>query len=435
MMRIILITLITCLLLVVYGCTPEAPLPLERPDLPATFQGTVGSYCELTGYDPVRVQCFSLVVGLDNTGSSECPPSARTFMIKQIRRLRDGGMLPRKYDDFTAAEILTGRDTAVVEVTGLVPAGAPRGARFDVEVMVASGTQTTSLQRGWLIPSELRVVVGRATGGQLVRNPTAIASGPIFINPMPISTMTQQRSDRRRGIVLGGGVSTADRVITLSLLRPDFHNAQQIQKRLNNRFEEAGVRVVGEASRERITLRIPPSYRDDYNHFVSLVWALFMQESQGFTDNKLRELQQLAQEPDPDYELIGLSWEAIGRPALGSLELLYSEGEIDEAGFYAAQTAVNLGDNRALNALIKLSQNENHPFQLKAIEVLSSKYTDARVQSRLRSLINHPNSQIKLLAYEGLRKTANLSIKAIPVSGDFKLEMVNSPGENVILIW
>ena len=425
---------ITCLIAAVYGCTPRDSAPVEYPDIPPTFLGTVGSHCELSGYDPVRVQGYSLVVGLHNTGSSECPPSARTYLIKHIRSMRDSGMLSGRYAELTAEEILYGRDTAVVEVTGLVPAGAPRGERFDVEVTVVEGTQTTSLQSGWLIPSELRVVVDRTSGGQLVRRSTAKALGPIFVNPLPVSTVSEQTSDPRRGIVLGGGVSTVDRLITLSLLRPDFRNARQIQKRLNNRFEEAGGQVVAEATRERINLRIPPSYRNDYNHFISLVWCLYMQESQGFIDNKLRELQQLARAPDQDYELISLAWEAIGRPALGSLQLLYSEEEIDEAAFYAAQTAVRLGDNRALNTLIKLAKNENHPFQLQAIKVLCDNYTDVRVQSILRTLINDPDSQIKLLAYEGLRKTANLNIQTIPVSPDFKLDVVESPGENIILI-
>jgi len=427
--------IITCLMAVVYGCGSTDPAAFDYPDLPATFQGTVGSYCDLTGYDSIRVQCFSLVVGLHNTGSSECPPSAREYIVKHIRSLRDSGMLPRKYDDLTAGEILSGRDTAVVEVTGLVPAGAPKGERFDVEVLVAEGTQTTSLQSGWLIPSELRVVVGRATGGQLVRSITARASGPIFINPLPISTMTQRRSDPRRGIVLGGGVSSADRVITLALLRPDFRNAQQIQKRLNNRFAEAGGRVVTEATREYINLQVPPSYRGDYNHFISLVWGLYMQESQDFVDNKLRELGKLAREPDQDFEMISLAWEAIGRPALGSLQILYREPDIDEAGFHAAQTAVRLGDNRALNIMIDLAAEDNHRFQLEAIKILSDHYTDARVQSSLRKLINHSNSQIKMLAYEGLRNTLNLTIETTAVSNEFKLEVVDSPGENVILIW
>ena len=174
---------------------------MERPDMPPTFRGTVGSYCELTGYYPVQVHGYSLVLGLPQTGSSECPPSIKTFLTKHIRSLRDGGYLPSNFSQLTAEQIINSRNTALVEVIGVVPAGAPKGDQFDVEVTVLEGTQTTSLQGGWLMPTELRQVVGRYTGGTMVRQPTARARGLVFINPLPLSAATGEKADPRRGIV------------------------------------------------------------------------------------------------------------------------------------------------------------------------------------------------------------------------------------------
>ena len=420
---------------VIYGCGTQAPPPSEHPDVPPTFRGTVGSYCELFPDNPVRVQAYSLVLGLSGTGSSECPPTIKSYLVKQLRSLRDRGYLPNIYRQLTAEQIIASSSTAVVEVIGTVPARAPKGERLNVEVTVLEGTQTTSLQGGWLMPTDLRQVVGRYTGRPLARQPTARAAGPIFINPLPLSLVTGQKADPRRGIVLGGGQSTADRTIRLSLLRPDFRIAQQIQNRLNSRFEEPEGPKVAEATREYVNLRIPPSYRNRYNHFVSLVWALFLQNSPGFLDNKLSELQILAGQPGQDYETISLAWEAIGRPALGNLELLYREEGLGEVSFYAARTALNLGDPQAINVLITMAQDENHPSQLPAIQVLSENSSNVRSRSTLRRLIHDKNHQIRLWAYQGLRKTGDPSIRSVALSRDFGLEVVDSSGEKIIYIW
>ncbi len=429
---------IIILLSISYGCNSQEQPPVERPDMPPTFRGTVGSYCELTGYYPVRVHGYSLVLGLTQTGSSECPPAVKTYLVKHIRSLRDGGYLPSNFNRLTAEQIINSRSTALVEVVGVIPAGAPKGEQFDVEVTVLEGTQTTSLQGGWLMPTELRQVVGRYTGRTMVRQSTARAGGPVFINPLPLSAATGQKADPRRGIVLGGGQSLKDRIIRLSLLRPDFRIAQQIQNRLNSRFEEPEGPKVAEATRDQVTLRIPPFYQDRYNHFISLVLALYLQDSPGFLENKLRELQALARQPGLDEATIlriSYAWETIGRPSLPSLELLSQEPGLGRISFYAARTALNLDEPWAIDAMITMAQDDNHPAQLPAVQTLSENFSNLRSRSALRKLISNKNHRIRLLVYEGLRKTNDPSVRTVAISRDFRLEVVDSPGNKIIYIW
>lgn len=121
---------IITLLSIIYGCNSQELPPVERPDIPPTFRGTVGSYCELTGYYPVRIHGYSLVLGLSQTGSSECPPVVKTYLVKHIRSLRDGGYLPSNFSQLTAEQIINSRSTALVEVVGVVPPGPRKGSNL-----------------------------------------------------------------------------------------------------------------------------------------------------------------------------------------------------------------------------------------------------------------------------------------------------------------
>ena len=150
----VIITIIS----IIYGCNNQKQPPVERPDVPPTFQGTVGSYCELIGYYSVRVHGYSLVMGLPQTGSSECPPAIKPYLVKHIRSLRDGGYLPSNFKNLTADQIINSRNTAMVEVINLQPQSD--GGEVTL-VETTADHQRCYLEGEWGEPGEVFVVEKR----------------------------------------------------------------------------------------------------------------------------------------------------------------------------------------------------------------------------------------------------------------------------------
>lgn len=397
---------------------------------------TVGGMCELAGFTAVRVEGYGVVCNLSGTGSSECPPTQREFLLHQLRALNSQGLIPKNYELMTAEQILDSTTTAAVKVSGLVPPGAPKGDIFDVEVVVLPQTQTTSLQGGWLLPTDLQVIISGESGA-LAGQPTARAAGPVFINPFPVSTRQGTKSDPRRGVIMGGGKSLHDRSLLLNIMQPDTRYAGLIQRRINTRFGQSGGPTIADATRSVVQIKVPPEYRTQYRHFVELLMALDLEERPGYRDLRLRELNSLAERPDADFESIALSWEAIGKDVLRYLIPLYKDPN-DKRAFYAARTALNLGDLTALDAMVAMAKNDRHPCQLKAAEALGNLGQNSRTiqaRSALAALLHSPNGRLRMLAYNGLRKARDGRIRVIPLPGDFSLELVDSTAGNMVCVW
>ncbi|MBN1765863.1 MAG: flagellar basal body P-ring protein FlgI [Sedimentisphaerales bacterium] len=395
---------------------------------------TIGDLCELMGYESVKVQGFSLVWGLPGTGSNECPSSKRSYLVQHIRKFKNTVFSGTDYEFMEAEQIIDSFSTAVVHVEGIVPAGAPEDTKFNVDVGIPWATQTTSLQGGILFPTELQVVVSGSKGRALASQRSAMAAGPIFINPFPLVADTGRKADPRKGIVLGGGISFKDRNIQLALLEPNSSVAQQIQRRINTRFQAPIGANVADANRNSVRIIIPDEYRDQYQHFIKLLLTIPLQDSALYQELKLKELSEQVKLPGANYEAITLKWEALGRQSLKYLQPLYEKGYGLE-GFYAARTALNLGDKHAIDPLIIMAKNDQHICQLLAIQTLGQASDDIRSQAALAELIDHKNTRIRILAYQGLRRNLNRRIKSTTLPGGFKLESVNSTGENLICIW
>jgi len=427
------------LILIFYGCHQSTQTPSEaiRIEADKIFEGTVGSICELIGYQSVKVQGYSLVIGLAGTGSSDCPVTVKkNYLEKDLRLLKEQGFLPSAYLNLSADEIIKHNSTAVVMVSGMVPAGALKGDRFDVEVRALEGTQTTSLQGGRLLRSQLQIVVPGYRGRPLASRPTALAYGHIFINPFSVKQGEARKVDPRRGVVLGGGRATYDSRIQLSLLRPDYRKAQLIQNRINSRFQGPDDEKIAEATgRSSIILRAPKAYRDRYGYFISIVWGLYLQGSPGYLERKLVELMELSQQPEADYEAISLAWEGIGKPALPKLYPLYEDVSSGKPAYYAACTALNLEDRKAIDAMVKMSLDDTHPYQILAAKALSEYPSDLHGRAALVSLLRKDNYRLRLLAYAGLHKGKDFVIRSSKLGEGFTIDEVPGVGEPIVAVW
>lgn len=393
---------------------------------------TVGSLCELVDYQSVRVTGYSLVWGLAGTGSRECPTRVRQFLVQYLRQSKSQLRI-EGYDGLTAEQIIASPDTAVVLVTGTVPAGAPRGEAFDVTVTALPATQTTSLQGGYLLETELRIAARSQSGTTPMTRQYAIASGPTFINPF--SRPDGVKTDPRRAHIIGNARSLYDRRIGLALLNPDYRTAEMIQNSINSRFPGADGDRTADATRTAVTLRIPPEYRDDHAHFVDLISALFLQSRPGYLENKLREIDELLSDGRADFNTVGLAWEAIGRTALPFVTRHYDDSD-QRLAFHAARTALRLGDAVAVDVLIRIANNDDHPERLRAVQALGRATDDPRGRTALLHLLEQPNARARMLAYDALRKARDPAIASTRLPGGFTLDIVPGPKKDHILcVW
>lgn len=431
--------LITLCLAAICGCSEPASPPAEPQEATVESLGrTIGQVCELVGYENVRVRGHGLVVGLRGTGSSECPSVTREYMLKHLRQTQPQDYLGRKYIGVTAEQLLESHDTAVVELIGYVPAGAPAGTRFDVNVNVVRATQTTSLQGGYLIASDLQIVVAGQGGVALGGHPVAVAEGPIFINPFPLRTgrtgHAAVMTDPRTGVVLGGARSLADRKVRVSLYQPSYRLAQQIQRRINGRFGDEAQRVADATTRSSLNLTIPNNYINRYADFFRVLRVLYLNDSTGYLELRLRELNGIALEEDADYEALSWAWEAIGRTSLAPLRTTYDKHD-GLLPFFAARTARNLGDRLAIDALADMALDKEHVARLRAAQALAPVARDVRARATLGKLVNLPHARLRLLAYDGLRRTGDTRITSHRLPGGFKVESIPSAADNILCVW
>ena len=424
------LVLLTVSLSITSGCNKKNT---QQVDISEKFSDNIKNICHLAGYEGIRVAGFSLVWGLQGTGSSECPPDIRNVLEKHIKVLKssDKKYLPDKYARMTAEQLINSTDTAVVRITGIVPAGAPADTKFDINVFIPFASQTTSLEGGTVLPTELRRVEGGIPGREV-----AIAGGPIYIDPLPIYKEGEVvKADKRFGVVLGGGISRYDRKIKLVLFEPDSRVSQLVQNRINSRFPLSGNKKVAEAqNREFLTINIPEEYKDNHNYFIKILLKLYLNDSASFQEQILSELEEKSKQPDANFEEITLAWEAIGRGALPNLKKLSENIDTVEA-YYAARTILNMGDLSIIKPLSLIARSETHPCRYKAAGTLGTAIDDPMSSWTLAGLLNSHDDLMRMIAYDALRKGNHSYVLPMQLSNHSVLDSVKSSAKNMICAW
>ena len=419
---------------------PAKPKQNAAPSV-ADLGTTISDLCEFSGYQTVRVQGYGLVWNLADTGSSECPPSQLQAMLTYLRQIRPQRYMPSPYREMSAETLLNSRKTAVVQVTGLIGPGSPKGTIFNVDVTVAPATQTTSLIGGYLIETDLRMTMRNPLGRSLDSRIVAVAEGPVFINPFPLSdaaedgTTNTLKADPRSGVILGGGKSLHDRRVQLDIIEPDYRIAAQLERRINGRFMEQEGKKIADANRSRLLITLPGRYRQNPQDFYGMLGVMYLQDRTGYLELKLRELETMARQDDADLEQIALAWRAIGRTSIQYLRQLYSSDDNEALRFYAAKTALQLGDTKAVEALGRIATDDASVWQNNAAAALGLAGDDIQARALLGQLLNHPNNKIRLIAYEQLRNTLDARIKVAAMPGGFQIEAAPGDQENLLCVW
>jgi len=374
---------------------------------------TIGSLAEVFAFDTIAVEGYGLVGGLNQTGSAECPPAVRAYLKQYILKKLPG------HKNVNA--LIDGSDTAVVVVKGLMPAAAYENQqRFDIRVEALLGTQTTSLEGGWLYGAELKVAGRFSTGMKTL----ATAQGPVFID-----TIETPAADKKVGYILGGGRGLDDYKIRLALRKPDYRLAGLIRDRLNERF---GVGTARAISAGQIELKVPAKYREQKQRFISIVKATYLtQNRQTMRARVITFVGKLATSDDKYASEIAL--EAVGNASVGKLAALLNSLD-QEVRLRAARCMLNLGSDEGLEVLREIAMDEDSGYRFEAIEAIAAAASRNDAAFVSRRLLQDEDFNVRLAAYETLRKINDISIAQRLVARSFYLEQIAQSKHKTIFV-
>jgi len=398
------------------GCGPHPPAP-EAIDRPVPLGVTVGSLGRLYQVKAVPVRGYGIVAGLPGTGSAECPPDLRQTLTKYIQQ-----QMPRDAP-FDPDAFINSKETAVVEIYGVIPSLAMEGDNFDITVRALSRSQTTSLEGGRLYTAELSEARGFVGSGSYLKT-LAKARGPVYID-----RLDPQAGSPLEGLVLGGGTVLNSVQVLLVLNEANFYAAKVVRDRINERF---GPGTAAALSATEIRITIPPRFRDARLKFVALMRQVYL------PDPTATEAQQIAKLVDvlatgPNKLATELALEAIGRRVADSLiPLLDAKDPV--VRFSAARCLVNVGDARGLKTLETFATDPQSTRRLEAIEAIGTAVDRSLATPILRQLLAEEDFDVRFAAYRQLRRLQDLSVSRILVAGDFFVETVEGGGPAVVYV-
>lgn len=416
------------------GTLSKKDAKLQQTALAAAMQGTIGSvaYAE-GGLRLMRVRGYGLVTGLAGKGSRRCPESLRAYLADSIRRTRLSDPYRHKSGNEPSPDkLISSPDTAVVLVEAEIPAGASKGRLFDVRVETVD-EDTQSLAGGILLQTDLKVFQSVSPTSVIEGRTLAHAGGPIFINPFRQATATATSVNLHEGSIIAGGVNVEDRKLTLATTIESYATVRQIQDNINVRFRTEPPTATAQSPRS-IELRVPLEFRGREGRFLALLMHLPLNNSQAELQARAKLLTAELSQPDAPHHDLALSLEGLGTPAIDFIRPLYAHAN-RQVNFAAASTGVRLGDDAALDVLIRHAKDPRSTFRYQAIRELGESRMSARSAATLQELLDGTDSEVRVLAYEALRLVDRSAIVKKVVGErpeNFLLEIVPTNGTPLI---
>ncbi|MEJ2649191.1 MAG: flagellar basal body P-ring protein FlgI, partial [Sedimentisphaerales bacterium] len=410
MRKIVFTFIFLCFCFFYAGCnTPGANANAAQMDSDAT----IGSMVQVISPKSVPLEGVGLVGGLNGKGSSECPPQIRSYLVQYIRSElpEDSGM--------SADGLIDSLNTAVVVLEGILPVEDSSRLYFDIKVSALRGTQTLSLENGTLYASELKQVGTFGINTEVL----ADARGPVYIDKISAAA-----PDERTGYILAGGKIIAKYVIGLILEKPDFELTNNIRNRLNMRFNNCA-----RAPRAgMIEVALPEKYKNQRGKFIELIKAMYAYDvPQNEQERINRHIRQLAENPQSDAGEIAL--EAIGNQCLNQLSALLKSPD-EHVRLRAARCMLNLRSDAGISVLRDIAMNKLSPYRIEALNAIVESGDSRDASSLCIALLKDENFNLRLAAYESLRKLNDISVVGRPIASDFFLEKITQTDKKDIYV-
>ncbi|MBC7834031.1 MAG: flagellar basal body P-ring protein FlgI [Phycisphaerales bacterium] len=397
------------------GCS-DAPKEVTKVDpvirdVPAPLRGTIGAEATIRGVQQQLVSGLGIVVGLNGTGGGELPAQVQATMERELGRQQ----FTKATEGITPKQFLRDPNVAVVIVEAAVAPGSPKGQNFDVRVRTLPGSAVTSLEGGQLWTTELRLGPVTSFGGAKTRI-LAEARGPIFINPFAEPGKGGEDAvSRTVGRVLAGGKVVEPLHLELVLDNSSHSRARSIVGAVNSRFPEGPTDegpIAKGRSPESIAITVPRAYAKRPNEFIELLRCTRVDQAfpQEYAKRYVEELKRspaLAQD---------ISWclMALGKPAVPFLQDVYEHPEALPR-MAALRAGGKLGDVRAVPHLKEMALRGPGLFRVEAITLLGEMPGHPTIDLALRELVNAPELDVRVGAYEALSRRGDVVVDRIPV--------------------
>jgi hypothetical protein len=396
-------------LLALAGCAKQNLRLQAEDDVEPTVYSveTVKQWAKFDGVLPLPVYGVGLVTGLANTGGEAPPGDERKLLEKELQQ---AGVTNVK-------EALSRPDTSMVLLSALIPLGAQKGDPIDVEVTLPDGSKTTSLQGGYLEHAYLRnfaalneiaPTLSRGGTGAAVGHIWAEAEGKLIVG----LSDGGESSSAKRGRLWGGGKCKAPRPLYLFMdeQRRQAANANLVAEKINDTFRSSlggalGDKIADAKSGNVIILKIPPQYRLDLPHYMTVIGLIPLRTKETSdskqADNGRSYAQRLKDELlDPAHAVAAaLRLEALGEAGKPTLKTgLKSDSVL--VRFCCAQSLAYEGDPTAAAELAKLV--DEPALRAFCLTALASLDESASYQA-LTELLNSPVPETRYGAFRALR--------------------------------
>ncbi|MEC8101814.1 MAG: flagellar basal body P-ring protein FlgI, partial [Planctomycetota bacterium] len=405
-----------------------------RLDVPQVMRGTVAQESILVGFEPVAVEGYGLVVGLDGTGCTTMPPDLRAHMSADMTR-RGIGPSGSQGSAPPPERMLNDPRTAVVIVRGTLPPGANArqkrtpGTQFDLEVIIDPRTDATSLLGGRLYTCDLRPASGSGLPPTGSRQADALGEGkgPLFVNPFALrGSDGRELIDLTRARIIGGGEATKRVPLRLRLASPSHARSRMIASAVNARFpQDPGMRddVARGESDEMISIAVPPRWSQDTTTFAQLLRHTTIQQARQEASAALvaREVQR-----NPRMALdAAWRWRAMGPKALATTRGLYDapERRVREA---ALKAGAWLDDPLVLPHLEVFAESEDPELRRLAAVLMAELPWVPRLEFALTKLVDDAELDIRLAAYEALVDLGSSTVRRVRFHPEFEVDLVDS---------
>ncbi len=394
------------------GCVEQDKVASKSKALAAAALGpTIGSLSNVLVSDAIAVEGYGLVGGLNGAGSSECPPQIRAYLKQYIIT-----QLPEHKVD--VEKFISSSDTAVVRLEGIIPAGASKNQDFDVKVVALPGSQTISLDGGWLYRAELKAKGTFGVNSKVL----ATVEGPVFIDKITsssLSTALETSPDTRAGYILAGGKVLDEYGIRIVFQGRNYRIVSRVRNRLEERFGFGATKAI---SSNLIEVSVPAKYKGQKQKFASVIKAMYLEDRPEIIEERISTfVEKLVVSTDKLDSEIAL--EAIGNQSIGKLQALLKSPQ-EQVRLHAARCMLNLGSDRSLPTLREIAMNKDSSYRIEALEAITAgaRRNDAAAISR--HLLSDNDFNVKLAACDQLLKLDEMSVTQTRIARSFYLQRI-----------
>jgi len=177
---------------------------------------------------------------------------------------------------------------------------------------------------------------------------------------------------------------------------------------------------------------VPAKYRGQKQRFADIVKAIYLDYGPEITEERIKTfVRKLAVSEDKHESEIAL--EAIGNESLSKLSVLLNSSD-EQVRLRAARCMLNLGSDRGLQALREIALDGGSAYRVEALEAITTAARRNDAAALSRKLLRDQDFDMRLAAYEQLRKLDDIAVTQRLVARSFYLEQIAQTEHQAIFV-